>query len=166
LPGLRLEGLADQAARELLDERFPGLPSAVRERLLAEAEGNPLALLELPTALSSGVRAGEAALPANLPVTARLEQAFAARTADLPPVTRVLLLVAAADDSGVLREIMAAGGVMAGVLLAMNDLDPAVGADLIQVDGSVVRVPSSAGAFGGLPGGHRRGAPCRAYIAG
>jgi DNA-binding CsgD family transcriptional regulator/tetratricopeptide (TPR) repeat protein len=139
LPELRLGGLADWAARDLLDSHFPTLAPAVRERLLAEAKGNPLALLELPTALSSFVRGGEAALPRHLPLTVRLERAFAYRAADLPAATRALLLVAAADDSGVLDEIMAAAQAVAGVRPRVEDLDPAVRAGLIQVEGPVAR---------------------------
>ena len=137
LPELRLGGLADRAARDLLAARFPVLAPAVRERLLAEAEGNPLALLELPTALSPGVRGGEAALPRHLPLTVRLERAFAARAADLPAATRALLLVAAADDSGVLDEIMAAAEAVAGA--RVEDLDPALRAGLIELEGPVAR---------------------------
>ena len=137
LPELRLGGLADRAARDLLAARFPVLAPAVRERLLAEAEGNPLALLELPTALSPGVRGGGAALPRHLPLTVRLERAFAARAADLPAATRALLLVAAADDSGVLDEIMAAAQAVAGA--RVEDLDPALRAGLIQLEGPVAR---------------------------
>ena len=137
LPELRLGGLADRAARDLLAARFPALAPAVRERLLAEAEGNPLALLELPTALSPGVRGGEAALPRHLPLTVRLERAFAARAADLPAATRALLLVAAADDSGVLDEIMAAAEAVAGA--RVEDLDPALRAGLIELEGPVAR---------------------------
>jgi DNA-binding CsgD family transcriptional regulator/tetratricopeptide (TPR) repeat protein len=139
LPGLRLRGLADRPAQDLLDAHFPGLAPAVRERLLKEAEGNPLALLELPTALSSGARGGEAVLPRHLPLSVRLERAFAARTAALPATTRVLLQVAAAGDGSVLAEIMEAARIVAGVRPVAEDLDPAVGAGLIQVGGPVVR---------------------------
>jgi hypothetical protein len=70
LPELRVEGLADGAAHDLLDARFPELAPAVRERLVAEAEGNPLALLELPAELSSSLRGGQAVLPRHLPLAA------------------------------------------------------------------------------------------------
>jgi DNA-binding CsgD family transcriptional regulator len=139
LPGLPLSGLADRAARELLDAHFPGLPPAVRDRLLAEAEGNPLALLELPAALSPGMRGGEAGLPAHLPLSVRLEQAFAARAADLPATTRALLQVAAADDGSGLAEVVEATEIAAGVRPGVGDLDPAVQARLIQADGPAVR---------------------------
>ncbi|HEV3173334.1 MAG TPA: AAA family ATPase [Actinocrinis sp.] len=136
---LSLDRLDDEAARDLLQARFPELAPVVRERLLREAEGNPLALLELPAALSGSVREGETMLPRHLPLTERLERAFAARCAALPPVTRVLLQVAAADDSSVLTEIMRATEAAAGVCPRMTDLDPAVEAGLIHVEGPTVR---------------------------
>jgi hypothetical protein len=91
LPELRLEGLEAAAAGALLAAHAPTLAPRVRERLLAEAAGNPLALLELPVALRSD-QLGESALPEWLPLTARLEGAFAARVGELPAVTRRLLL--------------------------------------------------------------------------
>ena len=139
LPVLRLGGLADREAQDLLDAHFPDLAPVVRERLLAEAQGNPLALLELPAALSSSARAGEAMLPPHLPLTVRLKHAFAARMAPLPEATRTLLQVAAADDGGELAEIMTAAGILTGVPVAAENLDPAVSAGLITVDGPAVR---------------------------
>lgn len=139
LPVLRLDGLAERDARYLLDVHFPGLAPAVRARILAEAQGNPLALLELPAALSSSARAGQALLPVHLPLTMRLEHAFAARTADLPAATRTVLQVAAADDGGELTEIMTATGIVTGISPAAADLDPAVSAGLITVDGPALR---------------------------
>lgn len=139
LPTLHLKGLADQPAGELLDTRFPRLAPAVRGRLLAEAEGNPLALLELPAALDTSVRAGQELLPARLPLTARLEHAYAARAAELPRVTRTLLTVAAADDSGELAHVMKAAGIVLGAAAAVGDLVPAVDAGLIEVSEHTVR---------------------------
>jgi DNA-binding CsgD family transcriptional regulator len=139
LPELRLGRLAARSARDLLDTHFPALAPAVRDRLLKEAEGNPLALLELPVALSSGARGGEAVLPRHLPVTARLEQAFSVRAADLPAATRALLLVAAANDSGMLAEIMRATEIVTGTEPVVEDLDPAVGAGLLRLEGPLAR---------------------------
>lgn len=139
LPELMLGGLDEAAARDLLRARFPELTTLVRERLLQEAEGNPLALLELPTALSGSARVGHHVLPRHLPLTERLERAFAARTTDLPAVTRVLLRVAATDDSSVLTEIIRAAEVASGIRAAVSDLDPAVDAGLIRVEGLSIR---------------------------
>jgi hypothetical protein len=84
------------AAAELLDGSRQQLNPAVRTRLLHEAAGDPLALIELPVAAA---RSGpNTRMPGVLPLTERLEQAFAARVAELPEPTRLLLLVAALDD--------------------------------------------------------------------
>lgn len=137
LPELHLAGLAQQAAGELLDACVPELAPAVRSRLLAEAEGNPLALLELPTALGPGIRCGQEMLPVRLPMTARLEQAYAARAAELPHITRKLLLIAAADDSGELAQVTKAARV--ALAPAVDDLVPAVDVRLIEMDERSVR---------------------------
>src|SRR5438067_700020 len=68
LPGYDLRPLDDVAAAALLKDRFPALAPRVRERLLAEAEGNPLALLELPVALSDLQRSSSRVIPAILPL--------------------------------------------------------------------------------------------------
>jgi len=136
---LALGGLGQSAARELLRAAAPKLAPAVRDRLVCEAQGNPLALLELPAALGDSVREGGAPLPSHLPLTQRLEQAFTARLAGLPAVTRVLLQVAAADDGNALMEILRAAEAAAGVRPEPADLDPAVGAGLIHVDGPALR---------------------------
>ena len=84
-----------EAALTLLRARFPMLAPRVRLRLLAEAQGNPLALLELPPALSGPQRAAWQALPAVLPLTDRLQAVFARRDRGCLPTTRELLLLAA-----------------------------------------------------------------------
>jgi DNA-binding CsgD family transcriptional regulator len=139
LDRLPLGGLDERAARGLLKARFPDLAPAVVHRLVDEAEGNPLALLELPAALSGSVREGESVLPRLLPLTERLERAFAARLAALPAATRVLLQVAAVDDSSVLTEILRAAEVAVGTRPRTADLDPALDAGLIHMDGPAVR---------------------------
>jgi hypothetical protein len=85
LPEHRLAGLDDTTAAALLDAADPGLPLATRGRVLREAAGNPLALLELPAVL--GRPEDEPAVPGGLPLTERLERAFAARVSDLPEPT-------------------------------------------------------------------------------
>src|SRR5512132_2704511 len=114
LSELFLEGLDDVAAGELLDERAPDLSTAVRSRILEEAEGNPLALMELPAALASEQVAGTASLPELLPLTTRLERAFAARMDELPPAANTQLLVAAINDSGDVGEVLQAAAVLEG----------------------------------------------------
>jgi hypothetical protein len=135
LPELRLEGL-EAAAGALLAAHAPALAPRVRERLLGEAAGNPLALMELPVALGSD-QLGGAALPEWLPLTARLEQAFAARVSELPTITRRLLLVAAVDHDGDLAEVLGAAAAMldqADAAVKPEALAPTVEARLVEVD--------------------------------
>jgi DNA-binding CsgD family transcriptional regulator len=101
LPELVLEGLRDHDARTLLDSVVPFvLDQEVRARIIAEAGGNPLALVELPRGLSPAQLAGGFALPANVPVSERLGESFRRRVQALPDETRSLLLVAAAEPVG------------------------------------------------------------------
>jgi DNA-binding CsgD family transcriptional regulator len=137
LPALHLEALSPPAAAALLDTRAPGLPAGVRERLLGEAAGNPLALVELPVAYQQLGQA--AALPLWLPLTTRLERAFAARASGLPAATRVALLVAAVDDSPALSEVLAATSLLADEGAGIEVLDPAIGARLVELDDDRVR---------------------------
>ncbi|WP_432974149.1 LuxR C-terminal-related transcriptional regulator [Dactylosporangium sp. CA-233914] len=94
LPALRVCGLSDADARQLLTARSPfPLDERVRDRLVAEANGNPLALFELPSA-------GGFAPPETGSVPNRIEQAFRARLTDLPDGARLLLTIASADPTG------------------------------------------------------------------
>jgi AAA ATPase domain len=101
LPQLVVEGLRDADARELLDSviRWP-LDERVRDRIVAETRGNPLALLELPRGLSPAELAGGFGLPDVPPLSARLQESFLRRVQSLPEETRLLLLVAAAEPVG------------------------------------------------------------------
>ena len=101
LPRLRVEGLHEGDARALLGSvlRVP-LDEQVRERLVAETRGNPLALLELPRGLTPGELAGGFGLPDALPLSGRIEDSFRRRLAGLPVDTQRLLLVAAAEPIG------------------------------------------------------------------
>ena len=101
LPELRLQGLSDADARELLASANIGpLDERVRDRIIAEARGNPLALLELPRGLSPPGLAGGFALPDELPLPSRIEASFRKRVEQLPTETQRLLLVAAAEPIG------------------------------------------------------------------
>jgi hypothetical protein len=107
-----LAPLTDPAAHELLAEHFPDLDQRLRARLVAEAQGNPLALLELPVPLA-GSHADARGLPAPLPLTERLQSVFAARLDELDARTREVLLLAALEGSGrldVLERATAARG--------------------------------------------------------
>ncbi|MBK3562348.1 LuxR family transcriptional regulator [Streptomyces sp. MBT62] len=106
LPVREIGPLTEEEAARLLDARWPGLGPSVRRRILAEAGGNPLALRELPAALTGRQRSGQAPLPARLPLSGRLEAAFASAVEALPAPTRTALLMAALDtgiDPAVIR---------------------------------------------------------------
>ena len=107
LPELEVSRLDDVAAGQLLDRRFPELASAVCERILVEAQGNPLALLELPNALSPGMRASATALPCDPPSRPPAAGALWIRIIELPPRTRQLLLLMALDGTGDVRVLEA-----------------------------------------------------------
>jgi DNA-binding CsgD family transcriptional regulator len=101
LPELVVEGLQEADARALLDAVVTGpLDARVRDRIVAETRGNPLALLELPRGLPPAELAGGFALPDALPLTGRIEESFRRRLDALPADTRGLLLVAAAEPVG------------------------------------------------------------------
>ncbi len=100
LPELVVQGLPEQDARALLDSALTGpLDPRVRDLIVAETRGNPLALLELPRGLTPGELAGGFGLPeGSLP--GRIEESFARQLEGLPEESRHLLQTAAADPSG------------------------------------------------------------------
>lgn len=101
LPVLELTGVDDAAARRLLDERFTGsVTHDVAHRLVRDCGGNPLALLELPTALSSAQLSGRTPLPRELTLTDGLELAFLDRCRRLDEGAQTLLLIVSAESSG------------------------------------------------------------------
>jgi DNA-binding CsgD family transcriptional regulator len=101
LPELAVGGLQEADARALLEAVLTGpLDAQVRDRLVAESAGNPLALLELPRGLTPAELAGGFALPDAVPLAGRIEASFRRRLGALPGQTRSLLLVAAADPVG------------------------------------------------------------------
>lgn len=101
LPELRLDGLGDSDARALLAAAVPApLDDGVRDRVIAEARGNPLALLELPRSAPLTQLAGGFGLPDAMSVPRRVEEGFRQRSRDLPIETQLLLLVAAAEPTG------------------------------------------------------------------
>ncbi|WP_440070023.1 AAA family ATPase [Streptosporangium sp. OZ121] len=101
LPEMRLDGLGGTDAEALLATavRTP-LDDEVRNRIVAEARGNPLALLELPRSAPPTQLAGGFELPDTLSVPHRVEDEFRRRSGSLPPETQLLLLVAAAEPTG------------------------------------------------------------------
>lgn len=101
LPQLALEGLSDVEARALLAAAVGvALPDGVRDRIVAEAHGNPLALWELPRSAEPALLAAGFEVPGLLAAPHRVEQTFRRRTEGLPAGTRTLLLIAAAEPLG------------------------------------------------------------------
>jgi DNA-binding CsgD family transcriptional regulator len=101
LPELAVEGLAEEDARALLDAVLAGpVDERVRDLIVAETRGNPLALLELPRGLSPAELAGGFGLPGAVSLPGRIEESFRRQLDGLPIQTRRLLAVAAADPSG------------------------------------------------------------------
>ncbi len=100
IPTLTLGALDEGSARALLLDSVGELPAEVSDRLLAETGGNPLALKELPTALSPAQRDGSEPLPATLPLTRSVERAFLERCRQLSEAAQTVLLVAVADGTG------------------------------------------------------------------
>jgi DNA-binding CsgD family transcriptional regulator len=101
LRDLQLDGLTEAHARELLASVLTGpLDERVRERLIAETRGNPLALLELPHGLPPAELAGGFAFDSELPLPGRIEESFRQRAERLPADSRRLMLVAAAEPVG------------------------------------------------------------------
>jgi DNA-binding CsgD family transcriptional regulator len=126
--------LSDIDSEALLDTRSPGLDPQLRERVLRNAAGNPLALVELAAALRSMPDADPARAGFDLPLTDRLEYAFADRLTSLSPGARSFLRAAAANDSGVIVEALAAAAELDGRAVTLSAATEAKKAGLIEVD--------------------------------
>ena len=101
LPDRTVGGLSNGDARALLDSASLGrLDERVRDRIVAETRGNPLALLELPRGLTAAELAGGFAVPGTLPLAGQIEHSFLRRVGSLPEQTQRLLLIAAAEPLG------------------------------------------------------------------
>ena len=135
LPELRLGRLDDSDARVLLNAavRAP-MDEGVRDRILAEAGGNPLALLELPRSMRTAHLAGGFELPGALSVPRRLEESFRHRSTSLPAQTQELLLIAASEPTGDPALLWRAAEHLG---LAREVATPAEVAGLLTIDGRV-----------------------------
>ncbi|MFF1678073.1 ATP-binding protein [Streptomyces sp. NPDC058256] len=133
-PELTVRGVDDEAADRILTDHAPDLRPEDRRRVLDEARGNPLALLELPNAIASAPAGGRR--PPSL--SDRLRRAIAGRLPQLPPGTRDALLVAAVDPGDDLAEILAATAVLGDDTVAPHVLAPAETAGLLNVAGGRV----------------------------
>jgi DNA-binding CsgD family transcriptional regulator len=134
LPELRVGPLDEWSSGQLVDSVAPLLDNALRGRVLAAAAGNPLALVELTTALRCRPP-GLLVIPARLPLTARLEQALVDRYSSLPAATQTALLVASVDEDASLGEVLAAATLQhEDVPVSMEDLVPAFASGLLVHD--------------------------------
>ena len=130
LPELAVEGLGEEDARALLDSALTGpVDARVRDLIVAETRGNPLALLELPRGVAPAELAGGFGLPEAGPLPGRIEDSFRRQLEGLPEQTRRLLALAAADPSGDPLLVWRAAGRL-GIPVAAAA--PAVGAGLVQ----------------------------------
>src|SRR5947207_5497915 len=101
LPELVIGGLREDDARALLDSALTGpLDALVRDQIVAEAHGNPLALLELPRGWTAAELAGGFGLPGAVPLAGRIEESFRRQLGALPAQPRRLLQLAAAEPTG------------------------------------------------------------------
>ena len=138
-PELRLAGLGEEAAARLLDAVAPGLAAATRGEILDVSLGNPLALCELSRHALGADPAGAPASRGAVPVTDRIEKAFAARWTELPGQTRTVLLVAALNEGGTLGETLAAAGLLGGEAVSTAAVTPAIAARLVDAGPAGVR---------------------------
>jgi len=135
LPELEVGELRDDDARALLASALPGpLDARVRDLIIAETHGNPLALLELPRWLTPAQLAGGFGLPGAVPLTGRIEDSFARQLGALPPETRRLLQLAAADPSGDQPLVWRAAGRLG---IPVQAAAPAAEARLVEFRGRV-----------------------------
>ncbi|MBE1533075.1 LuxR family transcriptional regulator [Actinomadura algeriensis] len=149
LDELRLTGLDEAESAALLDEHGGDLPRSARARILADADGNPLALRELPAALAAEPP-GLLAPQTPLPLTDRLLRAFHDPVSRLPDGTRSLLLVAAADGTGDL-------GILLRATQALRDSTVAAGPGVDGPDAGGAGGPAASNPGVGGPGGDHAG---------
>ena len=136
LPVLPVRGLEDSDAIELLRTVVAGpLDERVRDRIVAEARGNPLALLEFPRLRQPlPDLAGGFGLSDSQALSGRIEQSFTERLLPLPSPTRLLLLIAAADAVG---DPVLVWNAAARLGIPVEAAEPAVGAGLIEFGSQV-----------------------------
>ncbi|MGC5005303.1 helix-turn-helix transcriptional regulator [Streptomyces sp. DT203] len=132
LPEYQLQPLDEASADHLVSTRFPDLVASARRRLLTVAHGNPLALLELPSALSA-MRGPAGEVPAVLPLSRCLETVFGSRITSLPQPSQRLLLLAALEGVGDLGVLQAATR-QANDGYDLDDLTPAERDQLVHID--------------------------------
>src|SRR6266851_7021771 len=139
LTEIHVRPLDDAAATVLLDSIAPNLGPAVHRRILEQAVGYPLALVELPRALTQqAVHGGHSPL-GTVPLTERLERTFSARAATLPTDTQSALLLAALDDDPRVADVLAATGIQNGGAVTVDVMERALDSGLITLAGTNIR---------------------------
>src|SRR5262249_14151949 len=132
LPRLAVDGLREADARALLATTLTGpVDARITKRFIAEARGNPLALLEIPRGLTPAEMAGGFGLRGARTVSGRIEESLQRQIGALPPETQRLLVLAAADPSGDPVLVLRAAerlGISAGAA------QPAADAELAEFD--------------------------------
>ncbi len=135
LPALQVGGLGDNAAHALLTTVLPGrIDQRVRDRIVAESRGVPLALLELPRGLSQVELAGGFRTPEAGAVVSRIERSYRRRLAQVPAQTRLLLLIAAAEPVGQVPLLWRAASRLG---IGAEAAAPAVADGLVEIDARV-----------------------------
>jgi len=130
--------LDETASIKLLDQVAPGLEARIRRRILAEALGNPLALVELPRALSQASDS-QSIEPQTMPLTDRLQRTFSAHASSLPKETQAALLLMALDIELSVSEVLKAAQLLAGNEVSISVLEPAIDFGLVAIAGTRVR---------------------------
>ncbi|MEO5832620.1 MAG: BREX system ATP-binding domain-containing protein [Nakamurella sp.] len=136
---IEIGGIDTASSVALLDARAPDLSTVLRARVLREADGNPLALLEFPAAVRSG-QFGWTEFGDHLPMTTRLERAFASRGNHPDAGVRAVLIVAAVDDSNDFNEVLAAAAIVAGAPVDRASAQPALELGLLSSDGATFKI--------------------------
>ncbi len=135
LPALHVGGLSDDDAHALLTTALPGrMDQRVRDRIIAESRGNPLALLELPRGLSQAELAGGFRTPPVGGLVSRIESSYQRRVGLLPADTRLLLLLASAEPVGQVPLLWRAASRLG---ISADAAAPAVADGLLEIDAHV-----------------------------
>jgi DNA-binding CsgD family transcriptional regulator len=135
LPEVRLTGLSEDDAALLVNSSIIGpVDRSVRRRIIAEANGNPLALLELPRGQTAAALAGGYSVASRLPLPSRIEASYRGRFRLLPPETQHVMLLASADPVGDPNLFWRAASILG---ISVEAASAAEAADLLEIDGRV-----------------------------